>query len=86
MSAVAILHRMLSAATRHGDPRGQLRRLFLEDTGQDVVEYALLTAFIGFAGAAAWDAMRASLSGAYSGVSGSVWDLWEPADPVGGGS
>src|SRR5215831_12633717 len=56
MSAVAILHRMLSAATRHGDPRGQLRRLFLEDTGQDVVEYALLTAFIGFAGAAAWEA------------------------------
>jgi len=85
MSAVAILHRMLSP-TRHGDPGGQFRRLLLEDDGQDVVEYALLTAFIGFSGAAAWNAMRASLSGAYTGVSGSVWDLWEPADPVGGGS
>jgi len=85
MSAVAILHRKL-AATWHADPGGQFRRLLVEDEGQDVIEYALLTAFIGFAGAAAWDAMRASLSGAYTGVSASVWDLWEPADPVGGGS
>ncbi|HMF93567.1 MAG TPA: hypothetical protein VKE96_04700 [Vicinamibacterales bacterium] len=51
-----------------------------------MIEYALLTAFIGLSGAAAWDAMRASLSGAYTGVSASVWDLWEPADPVGAGS
>jgi len=85
MSAVVNLHRVLSALW-HGDRGGQFTRLLFEDNGQDVIEYALLTAFIGLSGAAAWDAMRASLSGAYTGVSASVWDLWEPADPVGAGS
>jgi len=63
-----------------------LRRLLLESDGQDVVEYALLTTFIGFAGAAAWNGMRTSLGNAYASFSGAVWNLWEPADPVGGGS
>jgi Flp pilus assembly pilin Flp len=63
-----------------------LKQLLLETDGQDMVEYALLTTFIGFAGAAAWSAMRTSLGDAYTRFSGSVWDLWEPADPGGAGS
>jgi len=51
-----------------------------------MVEYALLIAFVAFAGAAAWNAMRTSLGAVYRGVSASVWTLWEPADPVGAGS
>jgi Flp pilus assembly pilin Flp len=85
MSIVAILQRILPAI-RRGSHDGQLRRLFVEENGQDVVEYALLTAFIGFAGATAWDAMRTSLGTAYTNFSASVWNLWDPADPVGGGS
>ena len=64
----------------------QLRRLLLETDGQDLIEYALLTTFIGFAGAAAWNAMLASLGILYGGVADAPWDLWEPANPVGGGS
>jgi len=64
----------------------ELKRLLFETDGQDMIEYALLTSFIGFAGAAAWAAMRTSLGAAYSAFAGGVWDLWEPADPVGGGS
>jgi Flp pilus assembly pilin Flp len=63
-----------------------VRRFVLETDGQDVVEYALLTAFIGMAGAAAWNAMLTNLGNLYTGVSGVVWNRWEPADPVGGGS
>ena len=63
-----------------------LRRLFFETDGQDMIEYALLTTFIGFAGAAAWSAMQTGLGNAYSGFNDGVWNLWEPADPVGGGS
>jgi Flp pilus assembly pilin Flp len=85
MSTVAILHRMLPATWRGGQG-SQLRRFFFEENGQDVVEYALLTAFIGFAGAAAWDAMRTNLGSAYTNFSASAWDLWDPADPVGAGS
>jgi Flp pilus assembly pilin Flp len=71
-----------------GDGRAsrELSRLFFETDGQDMVEYALLTAFIGFAGAAAWSAMATSLGTLYTGIGANVWNRWEPADPVGGGS
>ena len=64
----------------------QLARLFFETDGQDMVEYALLTAFIGFAGAAAWSAMQTSLGNAYTGFNQAVWNIWEPVDPVGASS
>jgi len=63
-----------------------LKRLVFETDGQDVVEYALLTALIGFSGAVAWDVMRTSLATAYTNFSASIWNRWEPADPVGAGS
>jgi Flp pilus assembly pilin Flp len=62
-----------------------LRRLAVETDGQDLLEYALLTTFIGFAGAAAWSSMVTGLGNAYTGYVNSVWNLWQPADPVGGG-
>jgi Flp pilus assembly pilin Flp len=67
-------------------PLSILSRLLVETDGQDMIEYALLTTFIGFAGAAAWNAMQNSL-GVYLGAfDNAVWNLWEPRDPVGGGS
>lgn len=63
-----------------------LRRLAVETAGADLIEYALLTSFIGFAGAAAWTAMQTSLGGAYNKLIAAAWNLWEPADPVGGGA
>jgi len=64
----------------------QFKRLLFEVEGQDMVEYALLTTFIGFVGFAAWSAMQAGLGNAYQSFNRAVWDLWEPADPVGAGS
>ena len=63
-----------------------LRRLLLETDAQDMIDSALVTTFIGFAGAAAWSAMKTGLGNAYSGFTTAVWNLWEPADPVGGGA
>jgi Flp pilus assembly pilin Flp len=62
-----------------------LRRLAIETDGQDLVEYALLTTFIGFAGAAAWNLMQTGLGTVYNSYVSAVWNMWEPADPVGGG-
>jgi Flp pilus assembly pilin Flp len=62
-----------------------LRRLASETDGQDLIEYALLTAFIGMVGFAAWNAIQTGLGLAYSGYVDAVWDLWEPDDPSGGG-
>jgi Flp pilus assembly pilin Flp len=63
-----------------------LRRLLIETDGQDLIEYALLTTLIGFSGAAAWNLTQIALGNAYSGFNDAIWDLWEPDDPVGGGS
>jgi Flp pilus assembly pilin Flp len=63
-----------------------LRRLAFETDGQDTIEYALLTTFIGFAGAAALTSARSSLGNLYTVISGGVWNAWEPANPAGGGS
>ena len=83
--AFIALNRLRHAAA-NGGARYGLTRLILETDGQDMVEYALLTTFIGFAGAAAWTAMQTSLGNAYGacqrcgrGISGSRPIRWEAA-------
>ena len=55
------------------------------DDGEDLVEYALLVAFIGLACVAAWQLIEASLGNAYQTYDNSVQDLWVPPEPSGGG-
>ena len=43
-----------------------LRRLWADDSGQDLIEYALLSAFIGLAGVAAFSGMGATLRTTYT--------------------
>jgi Flp pilus assembly pilin Flp len=63
-----------------------LHRLAIETDGQDMVEYALLTTFIGFAGAAGWTLMQTGLGTVYNSYVTAVWNMWDPPDPVGGGA
>jgi Flp pilus assembly pilin Flp len=71
-----------------GHPRAtvkQLVRRFLrEDAGQDLIEYALLAAFIGIAGMLALRGIRGAVFDSYSSwidpASGTP-SLWEPAEP-----
>ena len=46
-----------------------LRRLLAEEDGQDLIEYALLSAFIGLAGVAVFSGISSSMQTAY--------DSWE---------
>jgi Flp pilus assembly pilin Flp len=55
--------------------------LLTEDGGQDLVEYALLTALFGFAGIAAWVTVQNNIAEAYRGFDTGSQDLWEPCDP-----
>jgi Flp pilus assembly pilin Flp len=57
--------------------------LFRSEGGQDLVEYALLTAGIGFAGLAVWPAIVTSLGSAYAQLDAQTQDLWSPPDPAG---
>jgi Flp pilus assembly pilin Flp len=62
------------------------RRLVCEDAGQDLIEYALLTTFIGLSSIAAWDLMQTAIHNAYVSLNNDVDGLWEPPAPSGSGS
>ena len=55
-----------------------------DEAGQDIVEYALLTAVIGLVGFVTWQAVTAGIGTAYQGWDTGTQDLWEPANPGGG--
>jgi len=63
--------------------RELLQRLARNDDGQDLIEYALLTAGMGFAGMAVWPAVVAAVSGAYQNLDENTQELWETPPPSG---
>ena len=58
----------------------------VDEQGQDLVEYALLTALIGFAGFAAFDLIQTAIGAAYGSWETETNDAWHPADPISAGS
>jgi Flp pilus assembly pilin Flp len=58
-----------------------LRRLLREERGQDLIEYALLTAALGLVGIAAWPAIAATTGDVYQQLDTNTQDLWEMPDP-----
>jgi Flp pilus assembly pilin Flp len=61
-------------------------RFLREDAGQDLIEYALLTAFIGTVGVFAWINIKAGIGSAYTGWGSGVRTLSAcTPDPGGGG-
>jgi len=59
-------------------------RLWRDQHGQDLVEYALLTSFIGFAGLAVMDLILSAINNGYSAQGVAVNGLWEPPAPSAG--
>ena len=60
-----------------------IRQLLREDHGQDIVEYALLTAFFGLCALLAWTNIREALGVTYGGTTAGVQGLWDPPPPSG---
>jgi Flp pilus assembly pilin Flp len=58
-----------------------LRQLIVRDEGQDMIEYALLTAALGFIAVAAFAALSDNINDAYTSWDTNINDLWEPEDP-----
>jgi Flp pilus assembly pilin Flp len=61
---------------------GTVRRLLVEDDGQDLIEYALLTAAIGFAGVVGVNLIGLAINAVYGSWDTGVNSLWEPPDPA----
>jgi len=60
-----------------------ITRLIHDDRGQDLIEYALLTAGLGLAGAAIWPAITAAVGVVYTGLDTTTQNLWQAPDPGG---
>jgi Flp pilus assembly pilin Flp len=58
-----------------------LLRLLCDDEGQDIVEYALLTASIGVMGVATWPLIAIGIGNAYGAFDTQTQDLWIVPDP-----
>lgn len=58
-----------------------LARLAACDRGQDLIEYALLTAFIGVISIAAWSVIEGTLGTAYSSYDAGTQSIWASPNP-----
>jgi Flp pilus assembly pilin Flp len=58
-----------------------LRRFLAEETGQDLIEYALLTATIGLAGVVGVNLLSAAINATYTSWDTGVNNLWEVPAP-----
>lgn len=61
-----------------------LRRFIADEDAQDLIEYALLSTVIGFAGAAAFQLIMAAIGTTYGSWDTHVNNLWNTPDPAGG--
>ena len=59
-------------------------RFVNEDRGQDLIEYALLTAGVGVLSAATWRLIANAIGRAYTTLESNTHNLWEPPPPGGG--
>ena len=64
---------------------GLLAHLIRDDRGQDILEYALLTASIGLMGIATWPLIANAIGQTYQEFDADTQDLWEVPDPGAGG-
>ncbi len=63
-----------------------VRRFLTDDDGADLIEYALLSAFIGVCAVAAWTSIPPRIAAAYTNWDNSVQNLSScTPDPGGGG-
>lgn len=58
-------------------------RLLHDDSGQDLIEYALLTTVIGLAVVAVFDVLRGSIGFVYGTWNTSTNAIWETPNPAG---
>ncbi len=67
--------------------RTLFRCFIFDDRGQDLIEYALLGAFIGIVGIVAWTTVGSAISTTYGGWDTNVQGLSATTpDPIGSGS
>ena len=57
------------------------RRLLRDEDGQDIIEYALLTASVGLMGIATWPLIAVGIGVSYQRLDTQTQDIWQVPDP-----
>jgi hypothetical protein len=60
---------------------GSPQRPGLTDSGQDLIEYALLASFIAIAGVLVWPQIDVRMAAIFVGWETPVYNIWVPNDP-----
>jgi Flp pilus assembly pilin Flp len=71
----------LGSSPAHRRTPAGLRTIAACDRGQDLNEYALLTALVGIISVAAWSAIEGSLGAAYTNYDTGTQSIWASPDP-----
>jgi Flp pilus assembly pilin Flp len=58
-----------------------VQRLWAEESGQDLIEYALLASFLGFACVTVFDQLRTAIGNTYQSWNTGNNNLWSPPNP-----
>jgi Flp pilus assembly pilin Flp len=74
------MKRWISLSNRSA--RTRVWRFLAGETGEDLIEYALLTAVVGSAGVLAFNVLGAAISAAYSNWNGNIQNLWQSPPPA----
>jgi len=61
--------------------RAVAARVIADDSGQDLIEYALLTAIIGISGVLILSTLSTTMGTAYSGLNTAGQNAWQPCPP-----
>ena len=59
-----------------------VRSFVADETGQDLIEYALLAGSIGLVGIAMWDGIVTGIGLGYQGWDTNTQAVWHPQDPL----
>jgi Flp pilus assembly pilin Flp len=62
-----------------------LHKLIADESGQEVIEYVLLTAAIGLVSIATWPLIENAIRSSYEALDTNTQNIWEPPPPSGGG-
>jgi Flp pilus assembly pilin Flp len=63
--------------------RQQVFRSFIDDSGQDLIEYGLLASIIAIAGILLFPSIKSGMNTAFGNWGTAVYNLWAPAPPAG---
>jgi len=61
---------------------GTFRRFLADERGQDLIEYGLLAAIIGIAGALVLPLIGPKMAGALQLWGGNIYNAWQPPNPA----